>query len=274
MRIFATLLVKNEQDVIEETMSAALRWCDVVYVHDTGSTDKTWKLILELAQRHSQVVPFKHEEVHFDDNLRSETFDLYRSHGREGDWWCPLDADEIYIDDPRSFLASLPLEHGVVWSSCYEFMFTELDLERHDRDPVSFVKRPVEDRLRYYANTWSEPRFYRYRPDQTWAGRPSPMGVSHPTRIRYKHYQYRSPAQIQRRLDIRADAVAAGHFVHERREHWAQYSKRAAQLLEQGYTGPQTWEERIVESSSLHRYLSDGEFVADESALPPIAVDS
>jgi hypothetical protein len=274
VRIFATLLVKNEQDVIEETVLAALSWCDVVYAHDTGSTDETWTLILGLAESHSQVVPFKREEVQFDDNLRSETFDLYCSDGREGDWWCPLDADEIYIDDPRSFLARVDAEHGVVWSSCYEFMFTEQDLEQHDRDPDSFSNLPIEDRLTYYANTWSEPRFYRYRSDQVWAGRPSPMGQSHPLRIRYKHYQYRSPEQIQQRLDTRAHAVSAGHFVHEQRAHWARYSKRAAELHSEGYAGPQSWEERIVDSSTLHRYLGDGRFVADEAALPAIAVDS
>ena len=100
------------------------------------------------------------------------------------------------------------------------------------------------------------------------------MGSSHPRRIRYKHYQYRSPEQIQRRLDTRAEALAAGHFVHEQRGHWARYSKRAAELLSEGYTGPQNWEERVVDSSTLHRYLGDGRFVADEAALPTIVVDS
>jgi glycosyltransferase involved in cell wall biosynthesis len=271
MRILATCLVKNERDIIEETLAAAARWCDVLYVHDTGSTDGTWEAVLDAASRLEPVVPFKREELPFHDDLRRETFEAYYSEGREGDWWCPLDADEIYIDDPRAFLAAVPPEHGVVWSSCFEFMFTEQDLKRHLQGPSpQRCDGPVEDRLRYYANTWSEPRFYRYRLGQRWEGRPAPIGHPHPVRIRYKHYQYRSPEQIQLRLDTRREALAAGHFAHERREHWARYSRRAAERLVQGYTGPQTWEERIVDSSTLQYDRHDGQYVADEAALPPI----
>lgn len=270
MRIFATCLVKNERDIIEETLAAASRWCDVLYVHDTGSTDGTWEAVVDAASRLQPVVPFKREDVPFDDSLRGETFAVYHSECEAGDWWCPLDADEIYIDDPREFLAAVPYEHGVVWSSCFEFMFTERDLERYRREPERYGSEPVENRLRYYANTWSEPRFYRYQDVQIWRGRPTPMERSHPFRIRYKHYQYRSPEQIQVRLDTRCEALAAGHFAHERREHWAHYSRRAAELLTEGYMGPQTWEERVVDASSLHHDDRNGHYVADEAALPPI----
>jgi glycosyltransferase involved in cell wall biosynthesis len=271
VRIYATCLVKNESDIIRETLGAAIGWCDVVYIHDTGSTDATWEIVVELAANCPQIVPFKQEPTAFSDDLRRESFDQYRIEAGVGDWWCPLDADEIYIDDPRNFLAHVPAEYGVVWSSCFEFMFTERDLERYRASPSLYANGvPIEDRLRYYANTWSERRFYRYRPDQVWDSRPSPTGRPYPVRIRYKHFQYRSPDQIAERLVTRAEAVSAGHFAHERREHWALSSRRAAELLEQGYEGPATWEERIADSSVLHYDEHDGTYVEDEAALPPI----
>jgi hypothetical protein len=34
--------------------------------------------------------------------MRLELLNQYRASASDGDWWCILDADEIYIDDPRS----------------------------------------------------------------------------------------------------------------------------------------------------------------------------
>jgi hypothetical protein len=33
----------------------------------------------------------------------------------DGDWWCILDADEFYIDDPREFLEAVPKRFSSVW---------------------------------------------------------------------------------------------------------------------------------------------------------------
>jgi glycosyltransferase involved in cell wall biosynthesis len=272
VRLFATCVIKNEIDIVQETLSAATQWCDVLYVHDTGSTDGTWEAVNDLASRFEQIVPYKREERLFHGDIRGDTFACYRLQAEEGDWWCPLDADEIYIDDPRIFLAEMDPVYGVVWSSCFEFMFTDKDHDRYSQDPSLYANDvPIGERIRYCANSWSESRFYRFRKDQIWQSRPTPCDRTYPRRIRYRHYQYRSPRQIQKRLDTRLPALRAGlHFRHERREHWAQYSRRAAELLAQGYTGPATWEERIVDSSSLHYDAHDGQFIADEAALPPI----
>jgi Glycosyl transferase family 2 len=271
MRIFATCIVKNEADMIAETLAAAARWCHRIFVHDTGSTDGTWELVCAAASQFPAVVPALREDVPFDDRLRGKTFELYRAEAKRGDWWGVLDADEIYIDDPGVLLAAIPRKYGVVWSSCYEFMFTERDRDEYLRSPDEFLRRPVEMRLRYYANTWSEARFWRYRRRQEWRGSPLPAGPPSPVRIRYKHYQYRSPEQIQHRLDTRWDAVQSGQFQHERREHWAPSSRRAAELLAQGYEGPPSWEERVADVPDLHYDAGDGRYVADEESLPLVA---
>jgi hypothetical protein len=65
-----------------------------------------------------------------------------------------------------------------------------------------------------------------------------------------KHVQYRSPAQIQRRLDTRRAAAAAGwqHFAHSTQENWR---------------------DKIADPARLHRDHGDGQYEIDEKALVP-----
>ena len=61
MKIHGLCLVKNEADVLQETLVSALHWCDDhIYVFDNGSNDGTWELVQELANQHLQI-PLMHE---------------------------------------------------------------------------------------------------------------------------------------------------------------------------------------------------------------------
>jgi hypothetical protein len=75
------------------------------------------------------------------------------------------------------------------------------------------------------------------------------MGLVAPQRVRLKHYQYRSPAQIQQRLDTRREAAERGYrtFLHS---------------LETD------WREKIVQSKDYHQDRLDGALVVDEHLLP------
>ena len=74
---------------------------------------------------------------------------------------------------------------------------------------------PVPERIRHYQNNWSEPRFVRHRENLRWEAEtwPPNRGLSSPKRIRLKHYQYRSPEQIARRIGIRQTLLTI--FPHE-----------------------------------------------------------
>ena len=50
MKIHGLCLVKNEADVLQETLLSALHWCDHIYVFDNGSNDGTWELVKEHCQ--------------------------------------------------------------------------------------------------------------------------------------------------------------------------------------------------------------------------------
>jgi hypothetical protein len=72
--------------------------------------------------------------------------------------------------------------------------------------------------------------------------------VNHPRLIYFRHYPYRSPQQIQTRLDVRRDNRARGF------EGWK-------------HLEDSTWQKEIVPRSSLHLDLEDGRFIIEEEHL-------
>lgn len=253
MKIFGNCLVKNEGDMIVETLAHATRWCDRIFVFDNGSTDGTWEKVLALAQREPRVVPFKSAAVPYRDSLRRETFEAFRHECADGDWWCKLDADELYHDDPRAFLAAVPRRHHVVWGVNFQFYFTNLDAARWEADPRAYPPHtPAEQALRYYRCDYAEVRFFRYRPRLVWehGSTPRHLGVVHPRRIRFKHYQYRSPEQINLRLHTRQKAMAEGCGTF------------------QGYCDERDWREKVVPAASCHAVDSPNPLRIEEDHLP------
>lgn len=254
MKIYGLCLVKNEEDVVEETLPKALHWCDRVFVFDTGSQDKTWELILDLNKKNPRIVPYKKEIRPFRDELRSEIFNQFNSLAQNGDWWCRLDADEIYIDDPRWFLGRLRATEQVVYSLSHQYYFTEKELEAYEKDKTGFLNTETEKRLRYYLCNHSEIRFFRHRRNLYWAGGswPKHLGLAARKRIRLKHLQYRSPEQIQKRLETRKVAIEQGYTVFAAYDH------------------EKEWRAKIVSSHALHYDKQDGYFESHEEKLPSI----
>ena len=273
MRIHAMALVKNEADVIGQSLTAAAAWADVIYVYDNASDDGTWEIVNDLAATHPNVVPAIRDATPYRQSHRRRLFERYR--GAPGDWWGILDADELYIDDPRSFLASVPSRFGEVWSASFEYYFTDLDEARYEADPAAYADDvPVEEKCRYYINNWSELRFFRDTERVQWEeddGSPEGLGPVYPGRIRLKHYQYRSPQQIQRRIDSRRDALERGSFMHEMLPDWKRAILRPLDVdfsTAHPSHAPSTWRDRVVEATLLTE--DRGEYVVDEAALPPI----
>lgn len=263
-RIFGISLVKNEADIIRHSLRAALEWCDYIFVYDNGSDDGTWQKVRRLACREPRIVPYKRAAVPFHDSLRAEVRAAFSCLASPGDWWCNLDADEFYIDNPRDFLARVPRRFDIVWSASFQYYFTEKDAARYKCDPAAFARTPVQERLRYYVNNWSEPRFLRHRPRSS---RTITLR-SFPGRIRLKHFQYRSPEQIEKRLATRGPAIAAGIFLHEGRPDWS--PRRHTSVVSKEIHTPRSWRERIADSRNLIFDPGDGPYVIDEPGLPLI----
>jgi glycosyltransferase involved in cell wall biosynthesis len=271
VKIHSICLCRNEADIIERTLTEAACWSDFIYVYDNGSSDGTWEKVLRLAATVPQIIPFRRDALPFNDNLRRIPFAYFRRCSATGDWWCRLDADEIYIDSPREFLAGVPPSYDTVWSASFQYYFTDEDSERYRADPSRYADEvPLEMKCRYYSASSSEIRFFKYHPRLRWhtGGFPYPLLKSFERRIRLKHYQYRSPQQIERRLATRQDAVRRGMFRHERRPSFSDLFAvdfRKYRLKEV----PDSWQSRVVDSASLTR--DDGaSYVVPDHVLPRI----
>ncbi|PPF68976.1 family 2 glycosyl transferase [Rathayibacter tritici] len=212
MKIFAAMTVKDEADIVEDVIRAALSWADLVLVMDNGSTDGTWEVLERLAASEERIVLWGRFLGRFRDSLRQQIFADFRHLSAPGDWWCRLDADEFYLDDPRQFLESLPSRVDHVFSASFQFFLTEEDLARERESG------PDHSAMSWYLCNHSEIRFVQHRPRTLWPQHTVwPLGLAHPatTRIRLRHYQYRTAQQVQGRLAVRAasgpDAVLFGH---------------------------------------------------------------
>jgi hypothetical protein len=281
MKIHGMCIVKDEADVIAECLTAAAEWCDHIYIFDNGSSDETWAIAQELAARLPSVVAWKTDPAPFSDGLRAEIFHQFRAGSRPGDWWCRLDADEFYIDDPRVFLRKVPEDLDVVWTASFSYYFTDKDAELYKEDPSRYADDvPVEERLRYYVNHWGEPRFFRYRDQLQWTqGGGFPDGVdtapAYPVRIWLKHFPYRSPQQISKRLAARSESLARGVFEHEAIADWgnAVGAVRTTRAL-MDKTGVEfatlRWEDRVVPSASLDYDAHDQRLAVNESLMPKL----
>ncbi len=292
MRFHAMCVVKNEADVLAETLTRAAAWCDHIYVFDNASTDGSWEIVLDLARRHPQIVPFRQSDQVFTERLRRDIFMNYRDRAEPGDWWCRLDADEIYIDNPRDFLPQVPKQFDLVWGALFQYCFTDQDLIRYEQEPSLYDDGvPVGQKCRYYINNWSEPRFFRQHNGLFWRNKPKngwPSLVTHfaDRRIRVKHYQYRSPQQIQRRIAVRWQAAARGGFPfpHEvlagfrqsigdvpevtKADEWAKRAQLRA--VELGGPPEDAWRQRVVSASGLVLDGSESDYVLREDLMPAI----
>lgn len=252
MKIFGICLLKNEADIVRYSFEENLRWCDRIFVYDNGSVDGTMDVVRELAKTQPGVVPFGSTDLDFVDRLRADVFNYFRGEAQRGDWWCRLDADEVYPDDVREFLTSLPAAEQFVWSVYLQFYPTEKDLARLEAYEGAPPFEANESNLpRYYLADYAEAKFFRHRPGLVWENGswPEHAGLVARRMLRHKHFQYRSPAQIERRLVTRRAATAAGYggFPHS---HEA------------------SWREKVRPSETLHFDAGDNQYVIEEEKLP------
>jgi glycosyltransferase involved in cell wall biosynthesis len=277
VKIHCLCIVKDEEDILGEVIEDASRWADNIFIADNGSEDKTLDVIHEMELRFPQVTFLGILEEPFTNEIRGKMFNMVKSVSELGDWWCRLDADEIYIDNPRRFLAELPGYVDVVISSAFNFYFTDKDLEKYNENPEYFLSFPVGQRMRYYSNNWSEYRFVKHTRAFDWPpcrGWPRNLYCRAKKRIRLRHYPDRSPCQIVRRLEIRRKAIeeAGGRvFVHHMTaaQRLRFHGPRDGDFHAHKINNEQTldFRERVRKSSELD-FWNDGELISRPNLLP------
>jgi glycosyltransferase involved in cell wall biosynthesis len=258
MRIHAICLIKNEGDIIAQTLHRASQFCHKIYVFDTGSTDDSWQRVQKI--NNSVVVPFKNKKVPFYVGLRAQVFNAVRKDCSIGDWLYILDADEFLAESPWKAIQIAEQEKADQINTLqYNFYFTDKDWKEYQAGNDS-RNRLINQRRHYYRFVNIEQRFFRITEKLVWPDyldnthpkgyiMPIPIGHEKWRKCSYKipncHYQYRDPEQIQLRLENRraARAVNQNNFLHY-------------QSLDRGFD----WTKSIVSSTFLHYYNNDQKF--------------
>lgn len=228
MKLNAICIIKNEADIILETLNNALHFCDNIYVFDNGSTDGSWELIQEKAAQDPRVIIAVHSDEIYRNQFRNRVYNMFHSDFGPSDWWYILDADEMLIEDPRPMLVSAMQRNKNqmrVWQA--QFYFTDNDLAAYETEDMS---QSVSQRRRYYRINWREPRFFRNSPSQRWSedisGKVPPFchKLYHPSPI-CRHYAQRTPEQIKMRREIRINnPFSFLHIKNKAEDDWLRQS--------------------------------------------------
>ena len=225
-QFIALLPVRDEADIIGESLSSLLGWADAIYVFDTGSVDETWEIVQAFAAKDARVCAMRKEPVYFSETrLRAWMFDQARQTMRNGDWFMRVDADEFHHVSPPEFVESrMRRDETIAYHQYYDFCLLESEAADWESGRETMADRawPIQERRRWYVpSVYSEPRLCRYRSTMCW-----PPTVSFPfnagflarERLPIRHYPHRDPIQLERRCRLRAVMMAD----HENRSNWTQ----------------------------------------------------
>ena len=218
-KLYGICLVKNEDDIITQTLTYALRHCTKIFVIDNGSTDESWNIVQSLSEQYSQIVPLLQTYEQYSDGLRALAYNKYHFELADHDWWLFLDADEFLAEDPQPVIQRAMRDKAdIIKSWQIQFFYTDVDHKdwvegKDSRDLPIFVRR------RYYNINWQEPRLFRNDPGRSWDIKITkwiPDGHTKVCRRRIlnRHYQYRDPEQIQQRLALRFGNPLFPHVMH------------------------------------------------------------
>ena len=231
-RFHALLPVRDEADIIGQSLRHMLTWVDAIYVFDNGSVDDTWEIVEDFAARDRRVVPLKKDAVYFSDTLlRGWIFHQARKNMREGDWFLRADADEFHHIPPPEFVkARLRSRETIVWHQYYDFRLTESEVMAWQcgRETLADRRRPIEERRQWFTpSDYSEPRLCRYRETMQWPTNhafPCNAGYVARERLPIRHYPHRDPEQLKRRCRLRSIMMANSNrdWTDPASHHWSE----------------------------------------------------
>lgn len=254
MRFHALLPVRDEADILGQSLAHLLAWADAIYVFDTGSVDESWEIVQDFAARDERVIPLKKEPVYFSEQrVRGWIFNQARASMNDGDWFLRVDADEFHHVAPPEFVRTqLRSRETIAYHQYYDFKLTESEARAWEAGRENLVDRgtPIENRRRWFMPSLdSEPRLCRYRSSMQW-----PPTVSFPfnagfvarARLPIRHYPHRDPVQLERRCRLRAvmmaDAENRSNWRGVKHHHWSQEDWHDF-ITPDDQPGLQRWEE-------------------------------
>jgi glycosyltransferase involved in cell wall biosynthesis len=237
MKIFGFLLVKNEEDIVAQTLASLVKYGDFdkIFVFDNLSTDQT----LNIAQQfESNTIIVDSVGTEFSDQLKFDLINSKKEIFKPGDWITTLDADELYFLPLPDFIEKAEMEGAnCIEHNTVQFYMTDTDAT-YEFDPL----QPATDQRKYYLLNYGELRIFKYTHDleltaDSTKGRYQyfkPASRNYPV----LHFQYRSRHQIKRRAALRIENnIYSNNWGHVNSINWKDYfvPSRHLHLYHEGY---------------------------------------
>jgi hypothetical protein len=201
-KLFGLCFVKNEEDIIADSVSHAAQFCDKVFLVDNASTDRTWDIANGLGL--DNLVPVCSKDFVFRDYLRLRFMETRKEELGVDNWWYMFDADEFLLEDPFEAIAQGEGEGadciaiGMVnfYITIEEFrQMQKSGREETWRDRKYYI--PYESgKVEFIKNT----KYLDYGVNDI-----IPFGLTKECsrRLLIKHYPYRSLIQLEKRVQTR-----------------------------------------------------------------------
>ena len=239
MTIVGITMVRDEADIISTVLRHMASQVDALVIADNRSVDGTADILQDA--RRSLGIPIKvvvDDDVGYQQSTKMTAL-AHRAHEEFlAEWVVPFDADEIWVapeGNLSEFLEDRSDDENVVTADLYDHVATGHD-DLNEVDPVKRIewRRSYANPLPKVAARW-DPRLVIGMGNHDIRLGSSELHFGSPLAIR--HFPYRSPEQIVRKVRNGAEAYAATTLPEHYGAHWRQWGQI---LNEQG-------EEAIVE---------------------------
>lgn len=221
MLLTGLMMIRNENDILEEVLSEHVKFCDHIFVLDgtTEDPDKAREICLSF----KNITYFRDEDLPADyprpvrDGCRQFLLDRIREkYGHEG-WVAVLHGDEIFVDDPRLIIKKYHGLFDALTLDCLLY-FIHKEQEPFKLDP----SKSVQEQIFWHAGPgWPEARLFKNKKGSNYKspsthGKVIPEGlfINYKTTYKIKHYTYRDlEHQIKRAEDrVKRTRWSAVHY--------------------------------------------------------------
>lgn len=230
MKLYGTLIAKNEGDIIEQTLLSLKKYgqFEKIFFYDNGSSDDT----LKIAKKFDDfVICSDISSTPYSDDLKYKLLNSKSHLYAEDDWLAVLDADELYVEPIMDVIESATRSNAnCIEEACAQFYMCE-------KDEASLFNPSVSafEQRKYYLINYGEPRVFKYskvRPlSERFVKDRDKALVLAQEKLLIAHFQYRSSGQMQNRINVRkANDATSGNWGHVKSDAWQDYLVKSEYL--------------------------------------------
>lgn len=209
MTVIAICMAKDEEDIIGGTVGQMLRNVDHVIVADNKSTDRTREVLCDLAARSAPLTVLDDHEIgYYQSDKMTQLAHIAREMGAT--WVVPFDADEFWTTTAGTVAAVLSAhepDYGIVTAELYDYVPTALDPP--GPDPLRRIQWRRDQPLPLPKVACRTHGQLVIEQGNHWARYPIPARATETPRIVVRHFPYRTPDQMIRKVRNGSAAYAA-----------------------------------------------------------------